>query len=250
VPRRTDLARLIEEINALAQHGPAITVEDVRRLLTKVRELAQTRMIEEGYDADQVKKLSAKFRDAGRRSAPWRPVSSLVPGRPQTGADGNRISRWLLPQDHKFYADEVTATLVEIKFFLQALSFNGAPSIDDAEFQTAFTPWLVENPVLPDTYVEPIQLVPIELAPILADRRRITSGHIIPLDREGGTHVPKNVFLVYGRSNQLQGNMTLDELLTLAERLVDEHKRRGTFPSVPIMPPESLIKSSSAVLES
>jgi hypothetical protein len=250
VPRRIDLARLIAEVNELAQHGSTISVEDVRDLLTKARELAQTRMIEEGYDPDQVKKLSAKFRDAGRRSAPWKPASSIVPGRPQTGADGNRINRWLLPEDHKFYADEVTATLVEIKFFLQALSFNGAPLIDDGDFQTLFTPWLVENPVLPDTYVEPIQLVPVELGPILGDRRRITSGHIIPLDREGGRHVPKNCFLVYGRSNQLQGNMTLDELLTLAERLVEEHKRRGSFPSVPKMPPEGLIKSGSAPVES
>lgn len=234
----------------IARKRETMSIEEVRSLLKKVRRLAQTRMVEAGYDPDQVKKLSAKFRDAGRRSAPWKPTSSLVPGRPQTGADGNRTNRWLMDTSHKYYADEITATLVEIKFFLQALSFTGAPLIDDEEFQTVFTPWLVENPVLPNTYVEPIQLVPIELKPILEDRRRITSGHIVPLDREGGRHVPKNVFLVYGRSNQLQGNMTLDELLTLAERLVEEHKARGTFPSVPQMPPEGLIKSGSASVES
>jgi hypothetical protein len=241
---------LIKGINAIARKREAMSVEDVRSLLRKVRQLARTTMVEAGYDEDQVKKLSDKFRDAGRRSAPWKPTSSIVPGRPQTGADGNRIKRWLMDKDHKYYADEITATLVEIKFFLQALSFDGAPSVDDEEFQNVFTPWLVESPVLPNTYVEPIQLVPIELGPVLADRRRITSGHIVPLDREGGRHVPKNVFLVYGRSNQLQGNMTLDELLTLAERLVEEHKARGTFPSAPQMPPEGLIKSGAAVIES
>jgi hypothetical protein len=246
--RRVDLPRLIESINATARKRESMSVEDVLGLLEKVRQLTRTTMVEAGYDAVQVKKLCDKFRDAGRRSAPWRQASSIVPGRPQTGADGNRINRWLMDKNHKYYADTITATLVEIKFFLQALSFDGAPLIDNEEFQHVFTPWLVEKPVLPNTYVEPIQLIPIDLQTILEDRRLITSGHIVPLDK-GGRHVPENVFLVYSRSNQLQGNMTLDELLKLAERLVEEHKARGTFPSARKMPPEGLVKSGSTCVK-
>lgn len=230
---------------ALAKKGKEVTVEEVRLLLRRVRSVFTTALREAGFDRDEISKLSAKFRDAGRRSAPWRPTSSLVPGRPQTGADGNRIDRWRLPPDHKFYADEITATLVEIKFFLQALSMDGAPLITDGEFRAVFTPWLLEHEVLPDTYVEPVQLIPVELGEILRDRRRITSGHLVPLDRNGA-HVPSNTFLIYGRSNQLQGNMRLDELLTLAAQLVERHKANGSFPLVPQLPPEGIVKGVEA----
>jgi hypothetical protein len=77
-----------------------------------------------GYDARQVLRITTKMRDAGRRSPPWKPTSSRVPGRPQDGSDGNRIKRWLLAADHKFYADEINATLVEVKYYLQLLQYE------------------------------------------------------------------------------------------------------------------------------
>jgi hypothetical protein len=77
----------------------------------------------------------------------------------------------------------------------------------------------------------------------------ITSGHLVPLDREGGRHVPSNTFLIFGRSNQLQGNMRLEELLTLAAQLVERHKANGSFPSVPKMPPEGLVKGGEATVD-
>jgi hypothetical protein len=45
------------------------------------------------------------------------------------------------------------------------------------------------------------------------------------LDR-GGKHEPRNAFLMLPRSNQLQGNMTVDELLALMARILERHKQR------------------------
>ena len=162
--------------------------------------------MEAGHDARQITKVTTKFRDAGRRSAPWRPTSSRVPGRPQDGADGNRINRWLMNKNHKFYADEVTATLVEIKYYLQALSMSGAPELPDESLNSVFS-WMLEHKIEPGRYVDPIQLIPINLNEVIKDARIIQSGHIVPLDR-GGKHESLNAFLMLQRSNQLQGNQT------------------------------------------
>ena len=177
----------------------------------------------EKYPKRDVLRLTTKFRDAGRRSAPWKPTSSRVPGRPQDGSDGNRINRWLLPKDHKFYADEQIACLVEIKYYLQALSFKNSPLIENADFQNSFL-WLVDKPIFPNNYLDPIQLVPIDMDEVIKDARLIQSGHIFPLDR-GGKHHPKNTFLMLARSNQLQGNLSVEELLDLMQEILEKHGR-------------------------
>ena len=176
------------------------------------------------YDKRAIVRLTTKFRDAGRRSAPWKPTSSRVPGRPQDGSDGNRINRWLLPVDHKFYADEQTACLVEIKYYLQALSFKNAPRVENKQFRESFS-WLLDAPIEPGNYLDPIQLIPIDMDIVINDARIIQSGHIFPLDR-GGKHVPTNTFLMLARSNQLQGNLSVEELLQLMEDIVNKHKAK------------------------
>jgi hypothetical protein len=145
-----------------------------------------------------------------------------VPGRPQDGADGNRINRWLLPKDHKYYADEMTATLVEIKYFLQALSMLRAPEVENSSFQKAFE-WLTGHIVKPGNYLDPITLLPIDFEDFLANPRQITSGHLFPLDR-GGKHEPGNTFLMTRESNMLQGNNTLPELLEMILGISARHK--------------------------
>jgi hypothetical protein len=130
----------------------------------------------------------------------------------------------LLPADHKFYADEITATLTEVKYYLQALSMEGAPALPPGTIQHAFD-WMLEHPVEPGAYQDPIQLIPIELHRIVDDARLIQSGHYVPLDR-GGKHVPKNAFLMLARSNQLQGNLTVDELLELMRTVAARHDQR------------------------
>ncbi len=129
-----------------------------------------------------------------------------------------------MAEDHKFYANEVTATLVEVKYYLQALSMAGAPELPDEELKKSFS-WLIEHEVTPGRYEDPIQLIPIYINEVVRDARTIQSGHLIPLDR-GGRHEPANAFLMLPRSNQLQGNMTLDELLALLEQIVERHRRR------------------------
>ena len=220
-----DLTDTCNRLLELARWGYDIPVEEVRELMRLITRLFRTSMIDMGHNGRDVGRITTKFRDAGRRSPPWRASSSRVPGRPQDGSDGNRRSRWLFNPDHKFYADEVTATLVEVKYYLQALSMDNAPSLSCKGFKDAWG-WIVDHPVEPGAYRDPIQLVPIDLNRFVENRRYVESGHLIPLDR-GGRHVVSNSFLMIMGSNRLQGNLTMDELLTLMNRIVERHRALG-----------------------
>lgn len=206
----------------LSQHQYDISEGDVRRMIAVISNFFRAHLLGHDFPERGVQAIITKFRDAGRRSAPWRPVSGRVPGRPQDGADGNRRSRWLFEPDHKFYATEVIATLVEVKYFLQTLSMAEAPPLPADTIQESFL-WLTKHPIEPGVYRDPIQLDPISLKSFIADPRSVQSGHLVPLDR-GGRHVPDNTFLMLARSNQLQGNLTLDELVALMERIVRRHR--------------------------
>lgn len=215
----------------LAELGASLDIGGIRELIGYFPTFFRAATSRSGHGDDTGKKLATKFRDAGRRSAPWRAFSSTVPGRPQDGADGNRISRWLLPENHKQYATEIDASLVEIKYYLEALSFDGAPVIAHDRFPHIWG-WLVDHPVSPGSYLEPIQLRSVDFSAVAASPRLVTSGHLVPLDR-GGRHVPGNTFLIYERSNQLQGNQTLDEFLVVCDQIVLRHRANGTFPQTP-----------------
>jgi hypothetical protein len=159
-------------------------------------------------------------------------VSSRVPGRPQDGQDGNRINRWLLPTDHKFYADEKTATLVEIRYFLQALSMHNAPPVVNSSALNTWR-WLLEGPFGTGEYLDPVQLIPIDFQRFFAEPRIVTSGHLVPLDR-GGRHEPHNTFLTLKTSNDLQGFLTLDELLNLLDRILEAHRKLRNWKPRPL----------------
>jgi len=218
------IEKTLSRITELAKKGNKISVENVRILISDITKVTKHVLVSGGFPARDVTRLTTKLRDAGRRSPPWTPHSNRVPGRPQDGADGNRRLRWLFPIDHKFYADEITATLVEVKYYLQVLSMTNAPYLPENTIQDKFS-WLVKHKVSPGEYKDPIQLIPIDLKLILKDLRNLHSGHLVPLDR-GGKHEPKNTFLVLARSNQLQGNLTLDELLALMNRIVTLHNSK------------------------
>ena len=222
---RIDLTQTCETILRLAQLGNSIPVREVREMMTLIISLFRELMVEKGHVRRDVTRITTKFRDAGRRSPPWKAASSRVPGRPQDGSDGNRINRWLLEPGHKFYADEITANLVEIKYYLQALSMDNAPNVPCEGFRDAWG-WVVDHHVEPGVYRDPIQLVPIDLNKFVENRRYVESGHLIPLDR-GGRHVVGNSFLMIKGSNRLQGNLTIDELLTLMNRIVERHRALG-----------------------
>ena len=214
----------IERIKEKVKLKDKISEEDVRILIKDITSLFREACIDFGYDKRSILRITTKLRDAGRRSPPWKPTSSRVPGRPQDGKDGNRIKRWLLPSDHKFYADEITATLVEIKYYLQLFSMEDAPELPPNSIQNAFG-WLIEHKVEAGNYLDPIQLIQISLKTVMENARTIQSGHIHPLDR-GGKHEPKNAFLMLYRSNQIQGNLTVDELIALMDEIVKRHKAK------------------------
>ncbi len=213
-----DINRLLPILAAKKEN---ISEEEARSLIKIMTHLFVRACEQAGHSEKGIRALTTKFRDAGRRSAPWRPTSSRVPGRPQDGSDGNRISRWRLPADHKFYATEVDATLVEVKYILQSLSMQGAPIVS-IDIHDCFTPWLIENKIVPGSYLDPVQMVPIKFQDFIDDPRSVQSGHIIPLDRDG-RHVPKNTFLMLYRSNQIQGNLKVSELLQLMRDIIKRH---------------------------
>lgn len=217
----------LKNIEQLAQNQFNISDLQSRVLISEITNVFSKLCIDYGYDKRQVLRITTKIRDAGRRSPPWKPTSSRVPGRPQDGIDGNRIKRWLLAIDHKFYADEINATLVEVKYYLQLLSMNDAPSLPKDTIQHCFS-WLLEHNVEPNNYLDPIQLIPISLKDVIHDARTIQSGHLHPLDR-GGKHIPKNAFLMLHRSNQLQGNLTLHELVALMNEIVKRHVEKKDY---------------------
>ena len=217
----------LERLKTLAKDEYNITPDNVRLMIADISYVFTQTLLQAKYSAREILRVTTKFRDAGRRSPPWQPASKKVPGRPQDGADGNRRLRWLFDPGHKFYAHENDATLTEVKYFLQALSMDDAPELPANSIQDCFL-WLVGHRVMPGVYFDPIQLIPISLSAVLHDARTIQSGHLIPLDR-GGHHEPKNAFLMLARSNQLQGNLTLDELLALMQRILDRHKEAATL---------------------
>ncbi len=238
MPRHDTSERVAGELVRLANRAGRLSDEEVDRLIDLFPQFFRKLHTAAGHPDTPVRALTTKFRDAGRRSAPWRPVSGRVAGRPQDGADGNRINRWLLPVDHKQYATRRDATLVEVKYYLQALSFEGSPPVPHDGFADAWQ-WLVDHPALPGAYLEPVQLRPVRTKEVLEDPRSITSGHLRPLDR-GGRHVPANTFLILSRSNQMQGNMTVDEFLLLSAEIVYRHRGNGTFPEHARVPGESV----------
>lgn len=216
---------LNERIRKICRAGAArtgMTDENARVLIKELGLAFKLHLEQAGFEDRAIKAIRTKFRDAGRRSAPWKPTSSRVPGRPQDGSDGNRINRWLLPEDHKFYATEVNATLVEAKYYFQAWSMSNAPVLPRSEIQECFH-WLVGHDIQPGAYRDPIQLCPIDLLEFANNPRLVQSGHLNPLDR-GGRHIYENTFLMLARSNQLQGNLTLDELVGLMRNIVEQHE--------------------------
>jgi hypothetical protein len=215
----------LKTLLALSEKKLTADTAEVVQIWRILKDLANELLLNAGFSVVSVKAMHTKFNDAGRRSAPWKSFSSKVPGRPQDGSDGNRINRWLMPLEHKFYASEKDATLVQIRYYLQTLSMIGAPELPLKDLKASFQ-WLTGHLIEPGLYEDPIQLVQLEIEPFLKAPRSLTSGHLIPLDR-GGKHVPENAYLMLHRSNQLQGNMTLDELVDLMKRIVERHAQRA-----------------------
>jgi hypothetical protein len=123
--------------------------------------------------------------------------------------------------DHKFYADEVTATLTEVRYILQTLAMEGAPVIPGGELENGFAT-ILGHSLRPGMFFDPIQRVPVEFKRFIANPRYIESGHLVPLGR-GGKHAPDNATLMLRDSNRLQADLPLDELLELMAGILERH---------------------------
>lgn len=224
---------LVAELAKIGARGPELQDQDVREAIRLARAVFRSACRRREHDKGAITAILTKFTDAGRRSAPWKPTSSKVPGRPQDGADGNRIRRWLLDKNHKFYASEVDATLVEIKYILQALSMTGAPAVENGLSLMSWS-WLCPLPAQPGTFRDPIRLTAVRFEDFLNDRRFVTSGHIDPLDLTG-RHVHSNTSLMLKTSNDLQGNLQVTELLNEMWYILCEQEKQGlwTRPETP-----------------
>ena len=227
MPRTGNRESTLIELVRLGAVGPDCSEEDVVEIYSAAKAFFRLQLRDAGFLPGKVTALLTKFNDSGPRSAPWRPVSSRVPGRPQDGSDGNRINRWLLPEDHKFYSTRRDGTLVGIKYILQTLSMDGAPP-SPHELSDLFR-WLTGHDIGPGQFKDPIALVGVSLEAVIDSPRLITSGHLHPLDR-GGQHVPMNTSLMLKTSNDLQGNHTVEELLDMIEGILQRHGRLRSGP--------------------
>ena len=198
-----DLTDLVIE---LGEGGEVMTDAAVDALMEALPPLFRLLAETAGYPVSQVRAVITKLRDAGRRTPPLTATSSIVPGRPQNAADGNRADRWNVPSDHKFYATKRDAQLVEIRYYLQVLSMLGAPPILSTRAPTAFN-WLLGHELRPGEYKDPIMLRDISFPEFIVKPRRVQSGHYIPLAR-GGRHTYDNTFLMLSRSNAMQSDLT------------------------------------------
>ena len=193
-----------------------------KEIYTAARLLFRGLLREKSYPDKGINALLTKFNDAGPRSAPTMAFSKTVAGRPQSGADGNRINRWLLEPRHKQYASECEARLVGTRYIFQALSMTGAPSVPSRTIENSFH-WLVGHDIAPGAYLDPVLLLPLDFNEMFNEPRTITSGHFIPLSRGTGLHNIRNTFLQSKKSNDLQSDNTLEELLAMISGVLERH---------------------------
>lgn len=230
ISRINDIYQILDIIRYLSTYMYNIPTEKIQLLYQATRRLIQLHLKQAKIEPKKISAITTKVNDSGPRSAPWQAYSSQVPGRPQDGQDGNRINRWELPKSHKFFATEVNAKLVGVKYFFQILSMKNAPPLPPNTIQQNFN-WLLYHPIIseqyhpiiPGKYIDPIQLTPLDFETLINSPREIESGHLTPLDR-GGRHIPDNAFLMGRASNRIQNNMTIEELLQWLEEVLRRYK--------------------------
>lgn len=239
-------AELVDAVVELGELGTVMTNADVDLLMERVPQLFRLRLREAAYPERRITAVMTKFRDAGRRTPPTAPASSIGPGLPQNAADGNRTNRWELPTDHRYYAPKREAQLVEIRFYLQALSMIGAPAIPHARAATAFL-WLLGHELRPGEYKDPITLRNINFDAFVQNPKRVESGHYIPLAR-GGRHEPENTYLMLSRSNSLQSDLTFTEFLALIADIIARQDAVGVVADANKLPTHAFLEEAEGVV--
>lgn len=229
-----------ENLVALGNLGSSMSDADVDSIMETVTKYFRLVCRRVGYADQQATAVVTKFRDSGRRSPPTVQFSRTGPGRPKDAADGNRANRWTLPSDHKYFATKRDAELVEIKYFLQALSFEEAPTLLHPGMRTAYI-WLLGHELGPGEYLDPIMLRSPHFPAFMQTPRLITSGHLQPLAR-GGYHDMHNTFLMLDRSNTLQNDLTFDEFLALISDILVRQGEIGVVPDPADLPSNQFLE--------
>lgn len=239
--------QLLEDIVLLGQVGPEMGDADVDALMERVPRLFRLICKEAGYDQKKIQAVITKFRDSGRRSPPRSAFSKKGPGRPKDGKDGNRANRWELQSDHKYYATKRDAQLVEIKYYLQALSFEEAPTVDHPGAAGAFT-WLLGHELKSGEYNDPILLRTPNFKVFLQKPRLMTSGHLVPLAR-GGMHQPGNTYLMLDRANTMQNDLTFDEFMAVIDDILRRQGSESIFPDSKNLPSDQFLEGIASTVE-
>lgn len=239
--------QLLEDIVTLGQAGPQMSDADVETIMEKIPRFFRAHCTEAGYDKKKVNAVVTKFRDSGRRTPPTSAFSMKGPGRPKNGADGNRTLRWKLPSDHKFYAVKRDAELVEIKYYLEALSFEEAPEIEHPGAAGAFT-WLLGHELRSGEYKDPILLRSPNFKVFLQTPRLMTSGHLVPLAR-GGKHQPDNTYLMLDRANTMQNDLTFDEFMAVIDDILNRQRGEGVIPSSKNLPSNQFLEGVASAVK-
>lgn len=116
--------------------------------------------------------------------------------------------------------------LIEVKFYFQTLSMEGAPPLpNDSLAEVARV--LLGHELRPGAFRGPITLLPVKFSDFVADRRAIESGHIIPLGRTDvgvrGRHTLENATLMLRDSNRIQADKTVAELMAFFRDVLERH---------------------------
>lgn len=136
-----------------------------------------------------------------------------------TGAyRSNRESRWLLPEDHIYYATEVDCKLVCIKLLAGLFRFKNSPSPTD-DLKVWMQPYFVigeyRDPITDEEF-DYLEYVNEQAMPVHG-RSKFHIGHMNP--KAIPKHVPDNIMWQTKLSNEIQGGMPLDRMTIIAQLL-------------------------------
>jgi hypothetical protein len=151
--------------------------------------------------------------------------------RRQTGLfKSNRAARWKLDPADPQYGTEVDCKLINLRLLGMMLEFRNAPVVDDETRQTLER--YLGQPIRPDAYRDALTLERLDYAELRLEvenpthgQSRFHIGHENP--KATPKHTPTNVSWREGRSNSIQGDLTLPEARTKFVELIARYFELG-----------------------
>ena len=149
-----EIKKVVIALNIHNPNFPEPSDDESYNLLTLFRKCFLNHFREHNLDEKIIQSMLRKFNDAGRRSPPWKGGSDKGFRRPQDGADGNRMNRWLFDKKHEYYSTKSMGCLVEIKYILQTFSMKNCPSLPAITLESLFLNFL-QHKVKPGLFLDP-----------------------------------------------------------------------------------------------